>query len=326
MSGGHGAFSNKFGMGCDNVLEFEVVIPSGDILIVNDNSYPDLFWALRGGGGSTFGVVTKTTMKTYPKPTLYGINLDISASGTRDQLLDAMAYFWAITPNITDFGLAGFPTIQRASPYPGTLWAPGKSRQEIEAFWAPIAEKMIQRGAKVTTKATENELDQWITPITNIINRPLPIGPLLASRLIARSAMSEKNIPAIRIMLDKVLTYTNLVLPYPVAGGKVAANRNLDIGLNPAWRDAVMHMVVIGIDTKGAIAAMDPLSVNQGAYLGEANPTEADWKTTFFGPPAHYAKLLAIKKKYDPKNTLWCTPCVGSDLLAEHANGKLYTV
>jgi FAD/FMN-containing dehydrogenase len=325
MGGGHGPFSNKFGMGCDNVLEFEVVTPSGEILIVNDDSYPDLFWALRGGGGSTFGVVTKTTMKTYPKPTMYGINLDISAGGTRGQLLDAMAYFWAMTPNMTDFGLVGYPTIRHASPYPGTLWAPGKSRRDIEAFWAPIAAKMTQLGAKVTTKATEKELNQWLTTIVNI-NLPLPIGRFMASRLISRSALNEKNTPAIRTMLDKVLAYTSMILPYPVAGGQVTTNRNLDIGLNPAWRDAVMHMVVIGFDTKGAIAAMDPLSVDHGAYIGEGYPTEADWKTTFFGPRAHYAKLLAIKKKYDPRNTLWCTPCVGSDLLAEHADGKLYNV
>jgi hypothetical protein len=283
MGGGHGAFSNKFGMGCDNVLEFEVVTPSGEILIVNDDSYPDLFWALRGCGGSTFGIVTKTTMKTYPKPTIYGINLDISASGTRDQLLDAMAYYWAMTPNITDFGLAGFPTTRYASPYPGTLWAPGKSRQDIESFWAPIAAKMTQLGAIVTSKATEKELDQWLTPITNLINLPLPIGPMMASRLIARSALNEKNIPAFRAMLDKVLSYTNQVLPYPVAGGQVAVNRNLDIGLNPAWRDAVMHMVILGMDAKGAIAAMDPLSVNHGAYLGEANQNEVDWKPPSLG-------------------------------------------
>jgi FAD/FMN-containing dehydrogenase len=312
-------------MGCDNVLEFEVVIPSGEILIVNNDSYPDLFWSLRGGGGSAFGIVTKTIMKTYPKPTLYGVNLDISASGTRDQLLDAMAYFWAMTPNMTDFGLVGYPTIQHLSPYPGTLWAPGKSPQEIEAFWAPIAAKMTQLGAKVTAKATEKELDQFLHPITNLINLiPLPIGSSMASRLIARNALNEKNIRAIRTMLDKILAFNNMILPYPVAGGQVAANRNLDIGLNPAWRDAVMHMIVIGTDPKTAIAAMDPLSVSHGAYISEASPTEADWKTTFFGPPAHYAKLLAVKKKYDPKNTLWCSPCVGSDLLAEHADGKLY--
>lgn len=67
-------------------------------------------------------------MKTYPKPAMYGINLNFLVSGTRDQLLDAMAYYWAMTTNITDFGLGGFPTIQYTSPCPGTLWVPRKSR------------------------------------------------------------------------------------------------------------------------------------------------------------------------------------------------------
>ena len=138
-------------------------------------------------------------MKTYPKPTLYGVDLDISVSGTRDQLLDAMAYFWAMTPNMTDFGLAGYPNYTTLIAIPELFGHPSKSPQEIEAFWAPIEAKMTQLGAKVTTKATEKEQDQFLHPITNLINLiPLPIGPSMASRLIARSALNEKNIPAIR--------------------------------------------------------------------------------------------------------------------------------
>ncbi|KAF2664415.1 FAD-binding domain-containing protein [Microthyrium microscopicum] len=329
MGGGHGAFSNKYGMGADNVLEFTVVTPSGETVIANTNSHPDLFWALRGGGGGTYGIVTSTVMKTYPKPSMYGINLDISAAAnsTRDQLLDALAYYWAMTPNMTDWGLGGFPTVRYGSTYPGRLYAPGKTRSEIDAFWAPIAQKMIKLGASVSTKTSEKEFDQWLEPISPVVNLPLPfVGNMLASRLLSRSKLNEANIPAIRTMLDKLLSYTNMVLPYAVGGGQVAANRDLDIGLNPAWRDALMHLVVIGIDPKGAIEAMEPLSVDSAAYWGEANVAEKGWKRTFFGPDAHYEKLLAVKRKYDPKNLLWCSPCVGMDMLEERADGKLYTV
>jgi len=51
-----------------------------------------------------------------------------------------------------------------------------------------------------------------------------------------------------------------------------------------------------------------------GAYINEAAPGEPKWKEKFFG--SHYARLEQIKKKVDPKNVLWCSPCVGADMLS----------
>lgn len=65
--GGFGPFSRRYGTAAGNVLEAEVVTASGEIPTVNAGQHPDLFWALRGGGG-TFGVVSKLTMRTYPMP------------------------------------------------------------------------------------------------------------------------------------------------------------------------------------------------------------------------------------------------------------------
>jgi FAD/FMN-containing dehydrogenase len=63
QAGGHGALSSHFGLGCDNVLEFKVVTPDGDVKVANAVTNTDLFWALRGGGASTFGVVVEATFK-----------------------------------------------------------------------------------------------------------------------------------------------------------------------------------------------------------------------------------------------------------------------
>ena len=51
--------------GVDNAIEITVVTPTGEYLTVNDYQYSDLFWALRGGGGGTYGVVTSITYRTY---------------------------------------------------------------------------------------------------------------------------------------------------------------------------------------------------------------------------------------------------------------------
>ena len=70
---GFGSFSRRFGTGAGGVLEFEVVTADGSVLVANADQNPDLFWALRGGGGSTFGVVTRTTLLAHPIPQTMGL-------------------------------------------------------------------------------------------------------------------------------------------------------------------------------------------------------------------------------------------------------------
>ena len=61
---------NLFGLGVDNVLEFEVMLPTGQIIIAKKYYNPDIFWALRGGSGGTFGIVTQITLKAHPNEIL----------------------------------------------------------------------------------------------------------------------------------------------------------------------------------------------------------------------------------------------------------------
>jgi FAD/FMN-containing dehydrogenase len=68
QGGGFGPLSRRYGTAAGNVLEAEVVTASGEILVANTRQHPDLFWALRGGGGGTFAVVSKLTMRTHPIP------------------------------------------------------------------------------------------------------------------------------------------------------------------------------------------------------------------------------------------------------------------
>ncbi|CAP92971.1 Bifunctional solanapyrone synthase [Penicillium chrysogenum] len=71
LGGGISYHSNLYGWSCDNVESFEVVTASGLIVTASATSYPDLYWALRGGGNN-FGLVTKYNMFTIPSPEMYG--------------------------------------------------------------------------------------------------------------------------------------------------------------------------------------------------------------------------------------------------------------
>jgi len=72
QSGGFGSFSKCFGTAASNLLEAEVVCADGRVLVCNEHRDPELFWALKGGGGGSFGVVTKVTVRTHPLPANFG--------------------------------------------------------------------------------------------------------------------------------------------------------------------------------------------------------------------------------------------------------------
>jgi FAD/FMN-containing dehydrogenase len=63
QSGGYNWFSKAFGTAAANLLEAEIVTADGKVRIVNACNDPELFWALQGGGGGTFGVVTRVTLR-----------------------------------------------------------------------------------------------------------------------------------------------------------------------------------------------------------------------------------------------------------------------
>jgi FAD/FMN-containing dehydrogenase len=96
QSGGFGSFSKGFGTAAAGLLEAEIVAANGRAFIVNECNDPDLFWALKGGGGGTFGIVTRVTLRTHDLPQFFGF-----AGGTITAISDAA--FAALIARFVDF-------------------------------------------------------------------------------------------------------------------------------------------------------------------------------------------------------------------------------
>lgn len=107
--------------------------------------------------------------------------------------------------------------------------------------------------------------------------------------------------------------------------------------VNPVWRNTLSHFIIVEswfdgmpramIDatyqdiTKNKVQALRELSPETGAYFNEPDSYEPEWQEAFFGQ--NYGRLLGVKRKYDPKNVLWCRRCVGSEALVEKKDGSL---
>lgn len=97
--------SRSYGLGSDQVIEFDVVLANGDYVHVNNNSYPDLYWALRGGGGGNFGVMTAIKTRVYQSKPIMASQI----CWTFEQSLNVLQFYnhWTqtIPKEMTAYGL-----------------------------------------------------------------------------------------------------------------------------------------------------------------------------------------------------------------------------
>ena len=73
LGGGFGSYSKQYGTAAASLLEAEIVTADGMIRRANACTNADLFWALKGGGGGSFGAVTSLTLQTHELPDLFGV-------------------------------------------------------------------------------------------------------------------------------------------------------------------------------------------------------------------------------------------------------------
>ncbi|KHO02136.1 FAD binding domain-containing protein [Metarhizium album ARSEF 1941] len=341
QGGGHSPLGNWKGMASDNALEFKVVNAKGELVTANNYKNKDLFWALRGGGGGTFGVVVSVTIRTFPDvPSGFASFGFGTLAANSSAYWDMVRAFHVHLPSISAAGGAGYYGI---SSVPRDI--NGTKVLELTGLFGFLD---VTREQVIQTAVTPMmaELDRYAGPgsgynismyprVSDFILGSLPgladgTGgiAIVGSRMVSRDFLLSDSGPA--RLTDALRDITKLsptgFTGHVVAGG-AAADATIDSALNPAWRNTLTH-VAFAVDWNSTTSAKEIKAIQEeltnvkveklralepqmGAYLNEADPNEKDFQKSFWG--TNYAKLYDVKQAVDPDNLFIARKGVGSE-------------
>ncbi|KAI6040855.1 hypothetical protein EDC04DRAFT_2566471 [Pisolithus marmoratus] len=321
QGGGHSILSPTYGLGVDNAIEMTVVTSTGVYLTVNNYQYPDLFWALRGGGGGTYGIVTSVTYRTYQQlpVVMYMIQANVTSATVMKELIGGIL---RLQPNFTDDGWGGYGQFGNDTVAFGCLH-PNISTAAANTSMQPLMEYLLSFDAGVVSSVVEiDTFDSWYEWYTYLYGQPGQNGvnEMFITRLLSRDVLANRYSDIAEILYDCQALFLM------IAGGKVSQVDPDSAVVNPAWRNAVVETICAVTWQEGASAEeiagltdqlkvwikdIHDLTPQDGAYFNEASLYEIDWQYTFFG--SHYAKLKEIKDKYDPYRLFVVAEGVGSE-------------
>ena len=139
LGGGFGSYSKNYGTAAASLLEAEIVTADGAIRIANACTHPDLFWALRGGGGGTFGVVTRLTLRTHELPELFGFvgaGIHAASDAAFRRLIGRFVDFYADSLMNPHWG--EIVNIRAGRRLDINMASQGLDDQQAEAIWQPF--------------------------------------------------------------------------------------------------------------------------------------------------------------------------------------------
>ena len=164
-AGGHGYLTGEYGMGADNFLEATVVLPNGKVIVANEYQNEDVFWAIRGGGAGTWGVVTSVTVKAYPMPnvTLWSLTLSAQKNTTAEQWYKEVAHVFADYPRLREKGLSGYITLSGAPlMMTNAISAFDMSTDAIDDIIKPLTSWLDGRNSTVQVTSKVFPFGKWI--------------------------------------------------------------------------------------------------------------------------------------------------------------------
>lgn len=307
LGGGMGHLTRQHGLAIDNLLEVDMVLADGSVVTASEQQHPDLFWAIRGGGGN-FGVVTSFLFRLHPVSTVYAgpmlWHMDVAA--------DVLRWYGEFMPKAPDAltGTLILLSVPPEAPFPETLW--NQTMCAITWCYAGPLEQAEDVFLPMRTRFGTPALD-WVGPMAYPALQAMfdPVFPPGLRMYWKADFVNELTEASIALRVQQALRKpVGLSLfgfhPIDGAAGRIAADAT------PwAYRDAKWAEVFVGItqdlaEDDAVIAwaretwqVLHPFSAG-GAYVNFMMEEGADRIQATYG--GNYERLARIKATYDPAN------------------------
>jgi hypothetical protein len=306
LGGGLGLLTRQCGLTIDNLLAVDIVLADGRFVTANAKDHPDLFWAVRGGGGN-FGVVTSFLFKAHPIHTNYAGPM-LWHMKDAEEVLRWYREFITTAPNTLN-GYFAFLTVPSGAPFPehlrnmkmcGIVWCYTGPPKQAERTFAPIR--------KFKTPALD-----FVGPISHpamqmMFDGIYPPGLQWYWKADFVGELGDEAI-ALHVKYGSALPSPQSTMHlYPI-DGKASTAKN---SATPwSYRNALWAQVMVGVDpdpsnrekisswARNYWTALHPYSAG-GAYVNFMMDEGEDRIRATYGK--NYDRLARIKKRYDPKN------------------------
>jgi FAD/FMN-containing dehydrogenase len=310
LGGGVGFSSRKWGLTSDNLLGAQIVTADGRIRTCDRDTEPGLFWALRGGGGGNFGVVTRLTFRVHHT----GRVATFQITWPWSDAARAVAAWQAWAPRAPD-GL--FSVLQLAAPGAGARLAVGSSGQfhGSEAELRRLIEPLVSAGTP--TRVTVRTRTHWEATLMWA-----GCDDLTECRRAGHTVFAAKSQYAKRVFskaaIDRLVGWVERrqTAGTPGRGSVLLDSYGGAIGRVPraatafAHRDARFQLQYLTYwsrpgDGPAATAWLRNAHAamrrdTSGAYVNYIDPELPDWQRAYYG--ANLPRLRRLKRRYDPQN------------------------
>ena len=296
LGGGLGWMMRQHGLACDNVIAAEIVTADGQVRRASATENPDLFWAIRGGGGN-FGVVTTFEFKLHPMKTLYAGMLVFPGPRAPEVLRRYRDLAMSAPDELTLF--TGLMTSPDGQPITAILTAFNGSASDGEKALRPIRElgPVADQVGEMPYPALQSMLDDGFPHGLNVYWR----SDFLKGLPDAALDMLVDRFSAITSPLSALLIeqFGGAVARVPADETAFAQRDALfNLAIISRWADAATAQTHIDWAKKSSEAAREFAS--GGVYVNYLGVEGADRVKAAYG--SKYDKLVAVKTKYDPSN------------------------
>ncbi|KAK0617535.1 isoamyl alcohol oxidase, partial [Immersiella caudata] len=340
QGGGQGPLSGIYGVGSDQAVSFDVVLANGDLVTANDKKNSDLFWALKGGGMGTFGIVTSATFKTYPTVPVVGMTLIIADQG--DKFWEGVRIWYTQASKYTEKGMYHWYSMADGFLQVQPMVAPNLTVAEFNAVINPLLAQLTAANVSYTASPVQSfpKFGDLYEAMWEKTHWASGASIYWGGRMVSQRDVRERGddiVAAYRAMSDKypgqVLFGGHLVNP----GNKVKDPQQKISAVHPVWRDTADIEVFLYLpppcqnaeqraETERRVtyelsSLLRDATPNSAVYPNEGDINEPNWQSAFWG--SVYPKVLKIKKKYDPKDVFWAKASTGSEGWAVRDDLKL---